>query len=263
MAGTEFDLDGEIVVLTGGAGILGSRFTDALVRHGARVALLDRDRARAAEVAARHGAYVCPYAADVGDRDSLKQCAARIGSELGPPSVLVNAAAAKSPRFFDPVETYPLEDWNAVMRVNCTGAMLACQVFGVPMASRGRGSIINILSIYGLVAPDRRIYEGALYEGRPINTPAVYSASKAALWGLTRYLATYWAGSGVRVNAITPGGVFSGQNDTFVSRYGARVPMGRMAGAEELCGALVFLASPASSYVTGQNIIVDGGLTVW
>jgi NAD(P)-dependent dehydrogenase (short-subunit alcohol dehydrogenase family) len=131
------------------------------------------------------------------------------------------------------------------------------------MAERRRGSIINTLSIYGVVAPDQRIYEGSSYEGRSINTPAVYSTSKAALWGLTKYLATYWADRGVRVNALTPGGVFSGQNDAFVQRYGARVPMGRMAEREEMCGALLFLASPAASYITGQNIIVDGGLTAW
>ena len=131
------------------------------------------------------------------------------------------------------------------------------------MAERRQGSIINTLSIYGIVAPDQRIYEGSSYEGRAINTPAVYSASKAALLGLTRYLATYWAERGVRVNALTPGGVFSGQNETFVRRYSARVPMGRMAEREEMCGALVFLASRASSYVTGQNIVVDGGLSAW
>lgn len=263
MAVTEFDLEGEIVVLTGGAGIVGSRIAAALVRHGARVALLDRDLARAAEVAAVHGDRVRAYLADVADRESLEQSARHIGREIGPVSVLVNAAATKTAHFFDPVERFPVEDWNTVMRVNCTGAMLASQVFGTQMAARGRGSIINILSIYGMVAPDPRVYEGSLYEGHPINTPAVYSASKAALWGLTRYLATYWARAGVRVNAVTPGGVFSGQNDTFVLRYSMRVPMGRMARADELGGAVVFLASRASSYVTGQNIVVDGGLSAW
>jgi NAD(P)-dependent dehydrogenase (short-subunit alcohol dehydrogenase family) len=136
-------------------------------------------------------------------------------------------------------------------------------VFGAPMAERRHGSIINTLSIYGIVAPDQRIYEGAFYEGKAINTPAVYSASKAGLWGLTKYLAAYWGASGVRVNAITPGGVFSGQNDAFVQRYSARVPLGRMGQREEMAAAVVYLASEASSYVTGQNLVVDGGLTVW
>jgi NAD(P)-dependent dehydrogenase (short-subunit alcohol dehydrogenase family) len=136
------------------------------------------------------------------------------------------------------------------MAVNATGVMLACQAFGPDMARRGKGSIVNFLSIYGI-------------ERKAINTPAVYSASKAAVWGLTKYLAAYWGPRGVRVNAVTPGGVFSGQNETFVKRYSARVPMGRMAEKDEICGAVVFLASDASSYVTGQNLVVDGGLTAW
>jgi NAD(P)-dependent dehydrogenase (short-subunit alcohol dehydrogenase family) len=149
------------------------------------------------------------------------------------------------------------------MAVNLTGAVICAQVFGGRMAERKAGSIVNTLSIYGIVAPDQRIYEGSIYEGRAINTPAVYSASKAGLWGLTKYLATYWGSRNVRVNAVTPGGVFSGQNDVFVERYSARVPMGRMAEQDDLSGAMVFLISDASSYVTGQNIIVDGGLSTW
>lgn len=261
-----FDLATDVVVLTGGGGILGSRFADALAAHGARLAILDRERGRAEEVAhavaKRHGVAVRPYAFDVAV-DDLEATAESIQSELGPVTVLVNAAATKTDGFFAPFERYALEDWHNVMRTNVTGAMRCCQTFGTRMADAGRGSIINILSIYGLVAPDQRIYEDSWYEGRPINTPAVYSTSKAALWGLTRYLATYWAGDGVRVNAVTPGGVFSGQNQTFVERYSARVPMRRMAEPDEISGALVYLASPASSYVTGQNIIVDGGLSVW
>lgn len=263
----DFDLSGECVVLTGGAGILGARFCRALAAHGARIALIDRHVEKAEQVAHEvnsiHGEHVMPYGGDITHRETLVALRERIEARLGPVSVLVNNAATKTPRFFDPFEIFPLEDWEEVMRVNTTGVMLGCQVFGAPMAERGRGSIVNLLSIYGVVAPDQRIYEGSSYEGHPINTPAVYSTSKAAVWGLTKYLSTYWGHRGVRVNAITPGGVFSGQNDIFVSRYSARVPMGRMAQQDEISGALVFLASSASSYVTGQNIIVDGGLTVW
>lgn len=262
MALGRVDLSGEVAVLTGGAGILGAAFTAALSQHGARIAIVDRDGSKAQQVAAKHKA-VRAYQADITDPEELRLLEQRISDELAPPTVLVNNAAAKSENFFERFEDFPLPDWDHVMNVNVTGAMLCAQIFGRSMAERRRGSIINTLSIYGVVAPDPRIYEGSSYEGRAINTPAVYSTSKAALWGLTKYLATYWADRGVRVNALTPGGVFSGQNNTFVERYGARVPMGRMAEREEMCGALLFLASPAASYVTGQNIVVDGGLTAW
>ena len=145
------------------------------------------------------------------------------------------------------------------MTVNIDGMFLVAQALGGRMAARGRGSIVQTASIYGIVAPDQRIYEGSEYLGRPINTPAVYSASKAAVVGLTRHLAAYWAGRGVRANCLVPGGVESGQNEAFKARYGARVPLGRMARAEEMVGAALYLASDASSYVTGQVVGVDGG----
>lgn len=267
--GLSFDLQGRVALLTGGAGILGTRMAHALVAHGARVAVVDCDGARAVGVAAE----VCAagggeevargYACDITSRTALEALRGRVEDDLGMVEVLINNAATKSPRFFEPFESFPEEDWDLVMGVNLKGVMLGCQVFGAPMAERGQGSIINTLSIYGIVAPDQRIYEGSLYEGRPINTPAVYSASKAGVWGLTQYLASYWGQRGVRVNAITPGGVASGQNDTFMQRYSARVPLGRMAERDEMCGAVVFLASDAASYVTGHNLVVDGGLTTW
>jgi NAD(P)-dependent dehydrogenase (short-subunit alcohol dehydrogenase family) len=140
---------------------------------------------------------------------------------------------------------------------------LVAQAIGTRMARRGQGSIIQTASIYGVMAPDQRIYQGSQYNGRAINTPAVYSASKAGVIGLTRHLATYWSEHGVRVNTLTPGGVASGQNSEFDRRYSARVPLGRMAEADDMVGAAVFLASDASRYVTGQNIVVDGGLSAW
>jgi NAD(P)-dependent dehydrogenase (short-subunit alcohol dehydrogenase family) len=267
MPKAEFDLSQELVVLTGAAGILGSRFARALVRYGARVVLVDCDGSKietlARMITEELGGEVRFYIANVANVEQMVALGQQVESEVGQVTVLVNNAAAKSQNFFAPFEDFPLEDWDQVMDVNVTGVMLGCQVFGPAMAKCGYGSIINILSIYGVVAPDQRIYEGSWYEGRAINTPAVYSTSKAAVWGLTRYLATYWGNCGVRVNAISPGGVYSGQNDEFVKRYSARVPMGRMAEPDEMCGALIYLASRASSYVTGQNIIVDGGLTVW
>ena len=263
-----FYLGGRVVMLTGGAGILGSRMADALARNGARIALVDRDADRAHAVAdgirAAAGAdIVRGYACDITQRKSVLELKVQVEAEMGPVQVLINNAAAKSPNFFEPFESFPVEDWDAVMNVNLKGVMLGCQVFGGAMAERGQGSIINTLSVYGIVAPDQRIYEGSEYEGRAINTPAVYSASKAAVWGLTKYLAAYWGHRNVRVNAITPGGVFSGQNEEFVRRYSARVPLGRMASQDEMSGAVVYLSSDASSYVSGQNIIIDGGLTAW
>ena len=270
---TTIDLTGKTAVVTGGGGILGPRFVDALAARGARVALVDavteKADGAAAEINGKRPDACRPYACDVVDPAAVKALHEKVKKDLGPVDILVNAAAAKSPDFFKgfeevgAFESFPIEDWNHVMGVNTTGVMICCREIGAAMARRGAGSIVNILSIYGIVAPDQRIYEGSEYEGRAINTPAVYSTSKAAVWGLTRYLATYWGDKGVRVNGVTPGGVFSGQNDTFVVRYSARVPLGRMAEKDEMSGAVVFLASDAASYITGQNIVVDGGLSAW
>ena len=150
------------------------------------------------------------------------------------------------------------------MAVNLDGMFLVAQAVGKQMVTQGKGgSIIQTASIYGIMAPDQRIYQGSFYLERQINTPAVYSASKAGVIGLTKYLSTYWAGHKIRVNSLTPGGVESGQNDEFKRRYSERIPLKRMAEPNEMVGALIYLASDASSYVTGQNIVVDGGLSAW
>lgn len=262
MIDDRFRLDGKIIAITGAAGILGQGAVSAFLQAGARVCALDRadsDLARLGPNSDR----LLSIAADVSDSQSVRAAADRLTAIWGVADVLFNNAATKSENFFAPFEDFPLADWNAVMAVNLTGAMLCAQAFGAPMARRGRGAIVNTLSIYGIVAPDQRIYEGSEYLGRPINTPAIYSASKAGLWGLTQYLASYWGGQGVRVNAITPGGVFSGQNETFVRNYSQRVPLGRMASREDIVSGMLFLASDASSYLNGHNLVVDGGWTVW
>lgn len=266
-----FDLTGRIAVVTGGTGILGRRFAAALADHGADVAVVDRDvaeaKAYAAELAAAFGRKAAGYGADIADPDAIAPLADRIEGALGPIAVLHNNAATKGcslDRFLDPVESFDPAVWRNIMSVNLDAAFFVAREIGGRMAQRAAGgSIIQTASVYGVVGPDQRIYEGSEYLGRAINTPAVYSASKAGIVGLTRYLATYWGHLGVRVNTLTPGGVLSGQNTTFEARYGARVPLGRMAEADEITGALVFLASDASAYVTGQNLIVDGGLTAW
>jgi NAD(P)-dependent dehydrogenase (short-subunit alcohol dehydrogenase family) len=257
-----FDLSGRVAIVTGGAGLLGREHAMALADCGATVVLADVDRdacqARAKELERRSKALFVSSHADVSNPDSVREAVGEVHDRFGRIDVLVNNAAAKSKNFFAPFEEFPFEDWNRVMAVNVGGMFLFAQAVGKVMLRQGSGSVINVASIYGLVGPDQRIYEGT-----SINTPAVYSASKAAVLGLTRYLAAYWADKGIRVNAITPGGVFDGHQDPFLTNYSRRVPMGRMANPGELRGAIAYLASDASSYVTGHNLVLDGGWTVW
>ncbi|MCS6761539.1 MAG: SDR family oxidoreductase [Candidatus Devosia symbiotica] len=266
----QFDLAGKTALVTGGGGILGRHFVAALAEHGAKVAVVDLDGGQAEAVAeqTRHnyGATVEAFVADVADKASVQHLQDQVEANLGPVDVLLNNAATKTANlenFFASVEDFDIEVWHEIMSVNLDGMFLMAQRFGAGMAERGHGSIIQTASIYGMLAPDQRIYEGSSYRGRAINTPAVYTASKAGVIGLTRHLATYWGHAGVRVNTLTPGGVESGQNEEFSRRYSARIPLGRMAEAEDITGAAVFLASDASRYVTGQNIAVDGGLSAW
>jgi NAD(P)-dependent dehydrogenase (short-subunit alcohol dehydrogenase family) len=265
-----FDLSGRTAVITGGCGILGRRFGEGLAEFGAKVALLDLDeqatQAAASELSSHHAGAARGYGCDITQPDAIRRIADLVEADLGPVSILLNNAASKTrdiDAFFAPVEAFALETWREIMAVNLDGMFNVAQVFGARMAERGSGSIVQTASIYGLMAPDQRIYEGSEYLGRAINTPAVYTASKAGVIGLTKHLATYWGARGVRVNTLTPGGVESGQNETFKQRYGARVPLGRMARADEMVGAMLFLVSDAASYVTGQNIAVDGGLSAW
>ena len=265
-----FSLANKVVVVTGGAGLLGQVFCQALVDVGAHVAIVDLDLA-SAETAAKKinksdAQKVVAFESDITSPESVTQMVANVVKQLGRIDVLVNNAASKGSSldaFFESFEDYSLKTWREVMSVNIDGLFLVAQAVGKQMKKQGGGSIIQTSSIYGVVAPDQRIYEGSEYNGRAINTPAVYSASKAAVNGLTSYLSTYWATSKIRVNSLTPGGIASGQNDEFNKRYSSRVPLGRMGEASELVGALIYLASDASSYVTGQNIIVDGGLSAW
>lgn len=266
-----FDLSGKVAVVTGACGILGRHFSAGLAAHGCRVVAVDLDQGAADALAGslnrRFGGDSFGLACDVADPARVGAMVERVGERCGRIDVLHNNAAGKSAspeRFFAAVEDYALETWREVMAVNLDGLFLVARAVGASMRRQGiAGSIVQTASIYGVVAPDPRIYEGSEYNGMPINTPPVYSASKAAVLGLTRHLAAYWGPYGIRVNSLTPGGVESGQNATFRQRYGARVPLGRMGRAGEMVGALVWLASDASSYVTGQNIVVDGGLTAW
>jgi NAD(P)-dependent dehydrogenase (short-subunit alcohol dehydrogenase family) len=265
----KFDLKDKVAVVTGGTGILGSLYCERLSEAGAMVVIADINSDQcetlAKEISVRTGMQAVGLSVDLSDETSVRSWAQKILHEHGAVDILINNAATKSSSFFSPLDRFPLEDWNQVMAVNVTGMFLAIRELGPSMAAMGKGSIINVSSIYGIVGPDQRIYEGSWYEelGGEINTPLIYSATKGAVVAMTKYLATYWGPLGVRTNTLTPGGVASGQNNIFNEKYRSRVPLGRMAEAEDMIGALIFLSSDASSYVNGQNIIVDGGWTAW
>jgi NAD(P)-dependent dehydrogenase (short-subunit alcohol dehydrogenase family) len=274
-AGSQFGalqrLDGKVVLVTGASGVLGRRFCAGYAELGASVVLIDLDAAalasQAEELRAQYAVKALPIACDLTDASSIADCVAQAAAELGALHVLHNNAATKGRdvrAFFAPFEEFSPQVWREVMAVNIDAMFLMAQQVGRRMIAQGSGgSVIQTSSIYGLVAPDQRIYQGSHYLGGAINTPAVYSASKAAVVGLTKYLATYWAAHRIRVNCLVPGGVESGQNKEFSDRYSARVPLGRMARADEIVPAALFLASDASSYVTGQVLAVDGGWTAW
>src|SRR3569833_2381418 len=254
---TLFNLVGEVAVVTGAQGKLGPVWTGALLAAGARVAALDLPGAKISEACAalraRYGDRLCFYEADVRARAQLEAARARSAAELGVATILVNNAGLDQPP--GPARTYRVEDvparqFSEVLEVNTTGAFQAAQVFGAAMCAAGRGSIVNIGSLYASVSPDARFYDH-LETDPPFLKPPAYGASKAALVNLTRYLATHWAPYGVRVNALSPGGVLGGQDASFKQKFCARVPLGRIAEQTDLTGPLVFLASRAASYVTG------------
>lgn len=270
-AEARFDLTGRTALVTGGGGILGRRFCRALAEHGAHVAVLDIDGDAAEDVTQQLrddlGQRSIAIEADVTEPVAVTDAVARVERELGPLRIVCNNAATKGEdlaAFYAPFEEYTLTTWRQVTAVNLDAMFLVAQAAGRAMlAHRQGGSIVQTSSVYGLVASDPRIYEGSLYEGQVINSSAAYAATKAGVVGLTRHLAVLWAGRGIRVNALAPGGVESGQNETFQRNYAARVPLGRMAQGEEIAAAAVFLASDAAGYVTGQVLAVDGGLTAW
>ncbi len=259
-----FDLSGRIVLVTGGNGQLGRAFTERLRAGGARVVVIDRmvDRVAVSDA-------VMALTADVTSRASLDGVLAAVRTKWGAvPDGLVNAAAIDSPPNAGagengPFETYPEAEFDRVMNVNVKGVFLCCQVFGSAMAAQKRGAIVNIASIYGMVSPDQGLYEYRRQRGEEFYKPVAYSVSKSALYNLTRYLATYWGAAGVRVNTLTFAGVANNQAPEFLERYHRKVPLGRMAQDSECASTVQFLLSDAASYVTGANLVVDGGFTAW
>ena len=272
-----FRLDGRVALVTGGAGLLGRRYCEALVQAGARVVVGDLDRQRATDLASElNNSRAIGVGLDVADPRSVQACVEAAVAVFGRLDILVNNAALTvrggsetlSPAaYFAPFEDYSLDVWNQALQTNLTGMLLCAQAAGKQMLRQAPsgGVIVNISSTYGVVAPDQRLYDGVRspYADTGFNTPVSYAVTKTAVLGLTRYLATYWANKNIRVNALTPHGVFDNHDDVFVSNFAYRSPMGRMARNDEYRGALLFLVSDASSYMTGANLIVDGGWTAW
>ena len=268
-----FNIKGKIIIITGGLGQLGRQYCYELLQREAKVVILDLPQTPPEEFFQNcetiHKDNVLYFSSNITQKDSIKNTLKQVKEKWGVPHGLINNAALDSPpdapaEENGPFENYPEKSWDEVMDVNVKSVMLTCQVIGGTMAENGRGSIINICSTYGLVSPNQNIYEYRKNEtGKPFYKPVAYSASKSALLNLTRYLATYWALSGVRVNTLTLGGVFNDQDNRFLEEYKKRVPLERMADENEYNGAIVFLISDASSYMTGSNLIIDGGWTAW
>ena len=270
----KFDLTGRVAVVTGGVGLLGAEFCRTLAEAGAAVVVVDLNASASQAVAdslAKDGFKVLAVPTDITDPEAVQSLVGQTLSTFGQLDILVNSAAL-DPKF-DPdavnkgitpgaFEDYPLDLWNSALNVNLTGMFLMTQACVKPMIAQGRkGSIINICSTYGLNGPDQRIY---VREGKRVAfKPVYYTVTKAGVMGFTKYLAAYYADTEIRVNALTPGGVFNNHEDYFVKNYSAKTILGRMARKDEMNGALLFLASDASSYMTGNNVVVDGGWTAW
>ncbi len=269
-----FDLTGRVAVITGGAGLLGVKHAEAVAEQGAFPVLLDifGDRAeKAADViSGRFDVRALGLDVDITIPDQIEKARDRIIDEFGRIDILINNAA-NNPKTEDDAgqqwtrfENFPLEVWQQDISVGLTGAFHCSRVFGSEMVRSGRGVILNVASDLSVIGPDQRIYRtpGLPEDQQPVKS-VTYSVVKAGLVGLTKYLATYWADKGVRVNAISPGGVYNRQSPDFVERLTQLIPLGRMADPDEYKAAIVFLVSDASSYMTGANVHIDGGRTAW
>lgn len=268
----KFDMSGKTVIVTGAAGLLGKQFSLAMAQAGANVLLADLAEdvahANAAELQSL-GLNAASTRVDVTDPKSAEAMVETALDAYDRVDVLINSAAL-DPKFdsanagsqgANAFETYALDSWRQALDVNLTGTFLATQAAVQPMLQQGQGVVVNICSTYGLVGPDQRLYERP--DGSRSFKPVYYSVTKAGILGFTRFLATYYAGKNIRVNALTPGGVFNDHDETFTNQYSSRTVLGRMAHIDEMSAAMLFLCSDASSYMTGSNLVVDGGWTAW
>lgn len=257
-----FGLHGDVAALVGGAGRIGKALARALSGVGAKVAIVDVDEDAAQSLVAQirqSGAQAIAVSADATRAEQLAEAVERITRELGPPAMLVNTAQFRGDGFYSSnVEEYARSAWDTVIETNLTAVHLACQAFGRSMIANGGGRMVNLASTYGVVSPDPRIYGDS-----GVNSPVSYAAAKAGVIQLTRYLAVHWRERNIRVNCLVPGGVFDGQAADFTANYSARTPLGRMAAPEDYQGAVIFMLSKASNYMSGAVVTVDGGWTAW
>lgn len=264
-----FSLTGKVAIVTGALGLIGRNHCQALSDAGATVVVADLNEQKCVDFAREYLSHAVGAYLDVTNKNSVSALADSVYQQFGKIDILVNNAAIND-MFEDPktaldqsrFENYSLEAWQRSLDVNLTGVFLCAQQFGAYMVENGSGSIINVSSTYGMVAPDQSLY----HDSRGVQTfvkPPAYSVTKSGVIMLTKYLASYWGNSGVRVNTLTPGGVQNAQDSFFVENYAKKTPLGRMAKAGDYKGAIVFLASDASAYMTGANLVVDGGWTCW
>lgn len=256
-------LKDKIAILTGGSGILGKQFANTLLQCGAKVAIFDIKEFENIE----ENNMLKYYCVDVTKKSSIKEGLDKVIDELGVPDILINNAGIDSPPSANSEANYRFEDvpeyiFRNTIDVNVIGVVLCCQVIGKAMMERG-GSIINIGSIYGMLSPNNNIYKYKQTDSNQWYKPVAYSLSKSSLYNFTRYLATYWASNNIRVNIVSPSGVFNNQEHQFLEQYQKLVPMNRMSDASEVAYPIMFLASEYSSYITGQNIVIDGGYSAW
>lgn len=254
-----YNINGKIVVITGACGLIGRETVTQFVDRGAKVVIVDVDAGKPLEFALAIGEGATGKVVDVSKANDVEGLLKFVLDTHGRADVLINNHQYKPQGFLEAQpETFPEELWDAVMDVNLKGTFLTCRDFGAQMLKQGKGSIINFASTYGVVSSNP-----ALYTDNSLGNPLAYTASKGGVVMLTKYLGAYWASRGVRVNAVTPHGVWNHHEDEFVDRFSAMSPMKRMSKAQEVVGSVLYLASDASSYVTGSNLLVEGGWTAW